>query len=74
MNGITMLVCFNKGDDIQYHVFENCKDRTYFVFDSIFKAFMSKGYTWSAIPFESAYAYACGFTITECDKGADEIL
>lgn len=71
---MTMLVCFTKKyddgtvSDRQYHVFCKCLYETEFVHDSIFKAFIEKGYTWSAVPFTENFAYNCDFTMSNCGE------
>lgn len=70
---MTYLVCFSKYDscgelivDSQFHVFDKCLTRVEFIHDELFKAFMNKGYLWSAVPFNLDLAYHCGFTISNC--------
>lgn len=69
---MTYLVCFTKWFedntvmDRQYHVFTDCLNQIEFVHDSITKAFLAKGYTWSAVPFPLVLAYNCDFTVSKC--------
>lgn len=52
--------------DIQYHVFEVAAIYDVsFVHDELFRSFMDKGYTWSAVVFPEILAYSCGFTISK---------
>lgn len=52
--------------DIQYHVFEvSAFYDVSFVHDDLFRTFMDKGYTWSAVVFPEDLVYSCGFTISK---------
>lgn len=65
---MNMLVSFTKDKDIQYHYFTNCKEYISFISDDIYKLFISKGYTWSAIQFPEELANKCMFTQSICNE------
>lgn len=66
-----MLVSFRKGNDLQYHCFTGCDSIIAFVHDPVFKAFMDRDYTWSAIPLPDQLVNDSSlmfFTISEVEK------
>lgn len=66
-----MLVCFSKEEDIQYHVFTGCNSIIDFVHDSLFQAFMEKGYTWSSVMCSDQLFNAVLFTSSQVERGVE---